>query len=168
MLSKTNDINKLQIIDFEEAYTTDFKDIHQKWFESDFFKKHFFADQYDYELIANPYEFIVAKGGHIFLAKMGDKIVGTVALIKRETAVFELSKLMVLKEYRGLKVSDELIKVAIQYSKTKGIKTLWLESIQILKPAISLFRKHGFTEIPLGLHPQYARADIKMSLNLEP
>lgn len=159
------DHRSAQIIDFEEEFAADFMHIHQKWFESNFFKKHFFADPYDYTIISNPSKHIIAKGGQIFLAKFDEEIVGTVALIKRESDAYELSKMMVLEEYRGLKIGDELLIAAINYCKTQGVKTVWLESIRILKPALSLFRKYGFNEIPLGSNPHYARADVKMVFN---
>lgn len=156
----------IHIIDFEDRYKIDFKKIHQEWFESDFFKARFHADNYDYQVISNPSEHIIVKGGHIFLAKFDEKIVGTTALIPREDKTLELSKIAVLEDYRGLKISDELIKSAIKYSQTQGVKTVWLESIKVLKPALSLFRKYGFEEVPLGPNRYYERADIKMVLHL--
>lgn len=165
MISK--DTNRFSIIDYEEQYALDFKNISLEWFASDFFKSHFKEDPYDYEVISNPSRHIIDKGGHIFFAKkMEGKIIGTVALIARGNNSFELSKLGILQSYRGSKVSNALMTAAIVYSKAQGKKTLWLESIRILKPALAVFKKYGFQEIPLGEDSHYTRADIKMVLKL--
>ncbi len=159
-------MNKPRIIRYEDRYANDFKNISLEWFESDFFKKDFSVEEIDLKVISNPTKYIINKGGQIFLAELDNKIVGTVALISSEEHSFELSKMGVLQKYRGLKISDELMNVAINYTKELGKKKLWLESIRILKPALALFQKFGFKEVSLGLNPHYARADIKMELIL--
>lgn len=158
--------NKIKIIDYQEQHASDFKAISMDWFESDFFKQHFTVEEIDLQVISNPSEYILKKRGHIFFAKLDNRIVGTVALISSEGDSFELSKLGVLKEYRGLKISNILIQAAINYSTEQGKKTIWLESIKILKPALTLFQKYGFKEIPLSPNSHYDRADIKMELKL--
>ena len=46
-----------------------------------------------------------------------------------------------------------------------GADKLFLESNTRLKPAIALYRKLGFKELP-EYHPAYARGDIQMDLDL--
>jgi len=158
--------HKIEIINYEDRFALDFKSISLDWFESNFFKEHFSVEDIDRMVISNPSKYIIEKGGHIFFARLGEKIVGTAALINSEDSSFELSKVGVLQVYRGLKISDDLIKSAIIYSKVQGKKTLWLESIRILKPALAVFKKYGFKEVPLNPESHYARADIKMELIL--
>lgn len=160
--------NTVTIINFEKQYTNDFKSISDDWFESDFFKQHFSVGDYDRKILADPKKHIIDKGGHIFFAKLGDQIVGTVALIPRDHDSFELSKMGVLQKYRGLKISDLLMESALEYSRAQGKKRIWLESIHILTAALALFKKYGFNEIPLGSDSHYSRADLKMELLLTP
>ena len=47
---------------------------------------------------------------------------------------------------------------------SRSQKTL-LESNTLLKPAFSLYRKLGFTELKEN-HPEYERGDIQMELNI--
>lgn len=50
--------------------------------------------------------------------------------------------------------------------KAVGSKQVFIESNTILKPAVSLYRKLGFTELK-ELHPAYERGDIQMELTLD-
>jgi ribosomal protein S18 acetylase RimI-like enzyme len=60
-----------------------------------------------------------------------------------------------------LGIGNKLLSHCIAVAEKKNIKRLILYSNRILLPAIHLYEKFGFTEIPLegGL---YERADIKM------
>ena len=157
----------IQIIDFREEYSKEFTRINQSWFDSDFFKTHFKVEQMDRQVISDPEKYVVSKGGHIFFAKVKEQIVGTAALIASKNNSYELSKVNVLEPYRGRSISDKLIAAAIAYSRSQGKDFLWLESIRILTPAISLFNKYGFKEIPFSSNSHYDRADIKMELILK-
>ena len=159
-------MKELAIIDFREELASEFVKINLEWMTSDFYNKHFAVEEHDRTVLADPIAQIILKGGHILFAEYKNKIVGTLALVARKKNTFELSKLAVMQDYRGMKISDELMKAAIEYSVSQGKKTIWLESIKILKPAIALFKKFGFREIPLNSKPLYAKADIKMSLAL--
>ncbi len=54
----------------------------------------------------------------------------------------------------------------IETAKLLEAKRIWLESNRVLEPALNLYRKLGFTEIPITVTP-YARADIRMELLLD-
>ncbi|MDE6575665.1 MAG: GNAT family N-acetyltransferase [Muribaculaceae bacterium] len=62
-------------------------------------------------------------------------------------------------------LGDALFRSAIAKAKSLGAKKLFLESNTLLKPAIGLYRKFGFTELK-DYHPTYARGDIQMELTL--
>jgi len=78
---------------------------------------------------------------------------------------FEIAKLAVDPEARGNGIGDALFSTAIERARSLGAKKLFLESNTLLKPAIGLYRKFGFTELS-DYHPAYARGDIQMELNL--
>lgn len=155
------DLSEIMIINYDEKFAIDFKKINLEWLKADFY-----VEDYDQKILSNPAKYIISEGGHILFAKYNNEIVGTVALITRENNSFELSKMGVLKSCRGLKIGDQLMNAAIDYSKAQGKKQLWLESNRKLKPALSLYYKFGFKEIPLNPDSPYERADIKMELNL--
>lgn len=152
----------IKILDFEKKYTSYFKNINLEWLED-----YFYVEDYDYKILSEPLKYIIEPGGHIFFASVNDKIVGTAALIPSDDNSFELSKMGVLKNHRGLKVGDQLMQSCIDFSARKGKATLWLESNRKLKPALSLYKKYGFEETPLNSETPYERCDIRMAITLE-
>ena len=79
----------IEIIDFEPKYRDDFKNLNVEWLE-----KYFEVEPYDKEVLSNPEKYILEKGGKIFFAKLEDKIIGTVALMPKNSS-FELTKMAV-------------------------------------------------------------------------
>jgi ribosomal protein S18 acetylase RimI-like enzyme len=54
----------------------------------------------------------------------------------------------------------------IQFAKEQQWKTITLYSNRKLIPAINLYKKVGFVEVPLEKDVHYERANIKMFLDL--
>ena len=98
------------------------------------------------------------------MASVDDEIAGTVALKYVETGVYEFTKMAVDERFRGQKVGLALAEAAIEKARTLGAKKIILYSSTKLVPAISLYRKLGFAEIPVD--GPYKRSDIKMQLTL--
>ncbi|TXD49109.1 GNAT family N-acetyltransferase [Polaribacter sp. IC073] len=155
MKKKTN-----QIISFNNKYAKDFYNLNVEWLE-----KNFYVEPYDEKVLSNPKESIIDHGGFIFFVKHESKIIGTVALINQNT-YFELSKMAISPEYRGLKIGKQLIRYCINFAKEEQWKSITLYSHRKLVPAINLYKKVGFVEVPLEKEVHYERANIKMILNL--
>lgn len=149
----------VSIITFQDQYTKDFANLNYEWL-----KKYFVIEPHDTEMLENPKSYIINKGGEIFLAKIKDAIVGTVALIKIKDDEYELAKMAVTEKYKGYKIGHQLMESIINYAKEKQIKTLILESNRKLKPALHLYKKFGFIEVSTDPNSPYERADIKMVL----
>lgn len=158
---KTEENLKVNIIPFNEKFTTDFTRLNFEWLE-----KYFYIEEYDKKVLTNPQKHILDKGGYIFFALVENKVVGTVALIKRAKGFFELSKMGVTTNYQGLRIGQKLIYRCIDFAATKGIKCLFLDSNKKLTPAITLYNKVGFKEIPVPKDTPYERCDIRMELYL--
>ena len=152
---------KVTIIDFDEKYTNDFTQLNFEWL-----KKYFYIEAYDKKVLLSPQKYILDDGGHILFALINEKVVGTVALIKRENNVFELSKMAVTEEYQGLRIGHKLMYACIDYAERTGAKRLFLDSNTKLTPAITLYNKVGFKEIPVPKDTPYERCNIRMELNL--
>merc|ERR1711974_485890 len=100
--------------------------------------------------LTKPQEYIIGKGGYIFLAQLNKEIIGTVALINRgEKEGFELSKMAVSEEHQGKKIGQQLMDFCINFAKEKGATRIYLDSNTKLPPALNLYRKVGFKEIPV-------------------
>lgn len=151
--------NNVQIIEYQQAYKDDFKRINVEWIET-FFK----VEPHDLEQLEAPDE-IIANGGQIFLAKLGDEIVGTSALIHDGDGIYELAKMGVTPKAQGLGLGKKLCVKTIDEAKARKAKGLYLLSNTALKPAISIYKSIGFVEVPLG-KTFYERTDIKMDYPL--
>ncbi|MFB9080516.1 GNAT family N-acetyltransferase [Flavobacterium procerum] len=148
--------NTIYIIPFSPDLKEHIKTLNIAWLE-----KYFKVEEKDHLTLSNPQEEIIDKGGMIFYAKYNDEILGTASLMKVNDSTFELSKMAVSDKAQGLGIGNKLLEHCINVAKENNIQTLFLYSNTILLPAIHLYRKFGFYEIPLE-KGVYARADIKM------
>ncbi len=78
---------------------------------------------------------------------------------------YELAKLAVNSSIQRKGIGRRLCDAVINKARELGADTVFLESNTRLKPAIALYRKLGFRELP-EYHPAYARGDIQMELSI--
>lgn len=159
--NKSFDKQELNIIEFKEKYAEDFTNLNFEWLE-----KYFYIEDYDREVLTQPQKYIIDKGGIILFALIGKIVVGTVALIKRGEDVFELSKMAVTESYQGKKIGQKLMLACLDFAKKKSCDRLFLDSNRKLTPAINLYMKMGFVEIPVPEDSPYERCNIRMELKL--
>ena len=148
---------------FSESLASDFARLNYEWIE-----EMYAVEDHDREQLEHPEQHIIKKGGQIFFAMIGDDAVGTVALIPEEQDCVELAKMAVTFGFRGYGIGDKLMDAFISYARENGIERIILESNRRQVPAIRLYRKFGFREIPLNPDTQYSRADIRMERLLHP
>jgi ribosomal protein S18 acetylase RimI-like enzyme len=151
-----NPEHQVIIIPFSSDLKEPIKTLNIEWLN-----KYFKIEPKDERVLSNPQEEIIDKGGMIFYAKYKDAIVGTVSLLKMNDTIFELSKMAVTDSVQGLGIGKKLMEHCIKAAEENHIEKIIIYSNRRLVPAISLYRKFGFEEIPVeeGI---YERADIKM------
>ena len=120
-----------------------------------------FGERVIMELVA-----AMIKGGHIYFAKEGNDIAGTFALIAVEKGVYELSKMTVDEAFRGKKIANKMLVFCLEEAKRLNASKIILYSNTILQPAIHLYKKFGFKEVPLE-NSEYKRSDIKMEIIIQ-
>lgn len=152
--------NRVVIVNYEPQHQPLFEKFNRDWIE-----KYFWMEPVDVQVLQQPEEHIVKKGGAILMAKVQNEWAGTVALKYVEPGIYEFTKMAVDEKFRGKKVGRALSDAAIEKAKKLGAKKIILYSNTILEPAISLYRKIGFHEIPVD--GPYKRSNIKMELVLE-
>ncbi|RBW60832.1 hypothetical protein DS884_04450 [Tenacibaculum sp. E3R01] len=150
----------IEIVDFKNEYSTSFYNLNIEWLKS-----FFYVEAFDEEVLSNPEKYIINKRGHIFFAKLGAEIVGTVALMPKD-GTYELTKMAVSPNYRGHKIGQLLMQHCIDFATKNNFKSLILYSNRKLENAIYIYRKYNFIEIPVEEDSPYERSDIKMKLNL--
>jgi GNAT superfamily N-acetyltransferase len=151
---------EINITHYQTKYAPSFYKLNIEWLRT-----YFYVEDFDEAVLSQPEIYIINKGGHIFFAKQGDTILGTVALMPTEDPkVLELTKMAVSPESRGLKVGQQLMQYCIDYAKSIGLDGLMLYSNTILENAIYIYLKYGFVEIPVEENSPYVRSNIKMVL----
>lgn len=153
--------NEVEFFPYAPEHALHFVRLNRAWIE-----KYFSVEDSDEKLFSNPGK-IVDDGGEILFAKLGDKFVGTCALIKKEKAVFELAKMAVDEAYQGLKIGRKLLEHAIQVAQRRGVTAITLETNSKLKTAIKLYEKLGFKPDPDAADSHYSRVDVKMRLDFD-
>ncbi len=154
-------MNEMTFSNYKPQFANDFKQLNLEWIA-----KYFTVEEHDVEQLSNPESYIINKGGEVLFAILDEKVIGTCALIKTSETEFEMAKMAISPNYRGLHIGYKLGEYFKEKAKQMGAKRIWLESNRVLTPAISLYNKLGFKEIPIDYTP-YARADIRMELWIE-
>jgi GNAT superfamily N-acetyltransferase len=125
--------------------------------------KYFTIEPIDDAMLRDPQTHILHKGGYIYIGVIETYPVGGFSLIP-DGNCYELSKMYVPETLQGLGIGDKLVALALQEARTLGAQSVQLLSNTKLSPAIHLYRKHGFVEVPIAEDKQgmYARANIMM------
>ena len=138
------------------TYCGDFIRLNEAWIT-----EYFELEEADLRLAADPFR-IVRDGGHIVSLSQSGAVIGVCALIKASPDRFQLSKFTVAAGHRCKGYGDALLRTALQLATQDGAESVFLYSHTKLRPAISLYRKHGFKTVAVGPHPSYARTNIVM------
>ena len=153
--------NNLNIVEYEPWHQPFFETLNKAWLER------FGLEELDKYVLMNPDDAIIKKGGAILIAMYDDVVAGVVGLRKTGAREFEFTKMTVDEKYRRKGIAESLSKAAFEKARQLGADRVILYSHSVLTPALNLYKKLGFKQIPLE-QGTYARADIKMELRLEP
>lgn len=152
--------DQVMIEPFRPEYRAAFRDLNLEWIRT-----YFKVEPKDVEQTNHP-EACLEAGGHILFAVRNGEAIGTCALYKMSETEFELAKMAVRPDCRGLGVGDKLMEAVERWARVAGAHELMLLSNTILEPAIALYIKHGFEVTKLGPHPDYERSNIEMRKSL--
>jgi putative acetyltransferase len=122
----------------------------------------------DLEILRDPVANIIAPGGHILMATLGDEPVGCCALLKKGDHGYELGKMAVSALHRGAGIGRRILLYVIEYARGLGAQWLYLETSRKLPDAIHLYESVGFTHIPPErvVPSPYARSEVHMEMML--
>lgn len=152
----------VEIVEFQPSLAKAFADLNYEWIAAAYG-----IEEHDREILDNPENYIVKKGGQVFFALSDGEPVGTVAMVKSDESSFELAKMAVSPNSQGRGISNLLMKACIAFAREQGADTIILESNTKQATAISLYRKFGFVETALDPNSHYVRANIRMVLAID-
>ena len=151
---------EIQIVEYTAEHRLRFKEINTQWI-----MRLYVMEEEDVKTVEDPEGYILKGGGKIYIALYKGYPVGTCAYLNIGSNVYEMIKMAVDENYRGLKIGKRIGEESVQKIKELGAKKIILFSNKKNSAAaIQLYYKLGFTEVPLGVS-EFIRADIRMELN---
>jgi putative acetyltransferase len=142
---------------------TAFRTLNEEWIT-----RHFTLETKDLEMLGDPTNSILRKGGYIFMVYADAEPVGCVALIPVGKGAYELSKMAISPHLRGHGLGRRLLQHTIAHARRIGAKSLFLGSSTKLPDAVHLYESVGFRHVlPETLPPMhYTRASVFMEMAL--
>lgn len=105
--------------------------------------------------------------GGILLCKKEGTFIGCAAIRKFDAGVAELKRMFVKTEYHKMGIGQLLLDKAIKLATKANYKTIRLDTLDYMLPAINLYKKNGFYEIEAYYHNPNSTA-IYFELRLNP
>jgi GNAT superfamily N-acetyltransferase len=152
-----------RLVTWRPELRADFERLNREWIE-----RYFAVEEEDRKVFDDPGGTIVEPGGQVFFLVDEQGVQGTCAVIRHDPETFELAKMAVAPAARGRGYGDRLVEAAAAFARGAGATRLMLVSNTRLGPALNLYRKHGFRDVPLDPGNGYTRADIQLELALSP
>lgn len=164
LLNRRRQLQEVEILEYSPDLAGDFRELNLQWLQKDFQ-----VEPEDEKILGNPEGEVLDRGGFILFARHGERIIGTCAIIRRNVDEFELCKLAVHQDSRGIQAGRRLLLAAINRARYGGARRLYLHTCDKLTAANSLYKKTGFVrasrddEVPHS----YSRPSYTMILDLE-
>ena len=150
-----------QFEDHIVAYTPDRRDAWKRLNTDWLVEGGFALEAKDHLTLDDPEGQILSRGGHIFFAERGGLPVGCCGLIAMSDGGYEVTKMTVRPEARGGGLALRLLEACEAAARNAGAHRLYLETSSTLGPALGLYARFGFVNLPPQPTP-YARADVWM------
>lgn len=152
----------LEIVEYDDALAADFRDINLEWI-----KAMFHVEAVDLDILNHPRARIIDTGGTIlFVRAPGRGIVGACALLPSlPVPAFELTKMGVRENARGLKAGEFLLRAVIERARSLGADPLYILTSTRCEAAVHLYLKLGFRhdrEIMARYGAEYERCNVAL------
>jgi len=148
-----------EIIAYEDRHADDFARLNREWLDE--FELY---EEVDGKHLYAPREYILGRGGEIFIAEKNGRVVGTCALVPVSDKVFEVAKLSVSQESRGEGLGRRLTEYAVVRARERGAIRVILFSSSKLGAALKLYESLGFKDKLAPSDQPYETADVYMEL----
>lgn len=151
----------MQVIEYQEKYKKDFVKLNTQWVE-----RYFVMEDADLEVLEHVDD-LLKSGAMIYFAVEEDQVLATCMAMPLDGDVWEICKLAASGQYTGTGAGSAVFRASMNYAKEHGAKKLTLISNSRLKPALHIYKKFGFKEVPLNkAYWGFERADIEFEYNI--
>lgn len=153
----------MRLITYDQQYRQDFIDLNIAWLE-----RFFMVEPVDQEMLDHVDEYIDQGGMVYFALDEYDQVLATCMVIPLENYIWEICKFAAIHQYTGTGAGSAVFKACMDHAITHGAQKISLISCRSLLPAIHIYRKFGFVEVPLNKDYWKAdKADIEMEYRVE-
>ena len=152
-----------RVVPYREEYRAAFDALNREWIE-----QYFTLEPADREILGDPGSRIIEVGGEVFFVMERGEILGTCAMLRHSADDYEIAKMAVAAKARGRGLGDLLMDACIAFAREREAERVIIVSNTVLEPAIRLYRKHGFVQVPLAGDARYKRANIRLEMKLQP
>lgn len=149
------------VVPYRDEFRSAFEQLNREWIET-----YFALEPADCETLGDPRGKILDSGGEVFFVLERGEVKGTCAVLRHTADECEIAKMAVVPTARGRGFGDLLMKACIGFARHVGARRVAIVSNTVLEPAIRLYRKHGFVQVPLARDARYQRANIRLELEL--
>jgi|TARA_B110000444_G_C18641841_1_gene501822 GNAT superfamily N-acetyltransferase len=181
--------NNIVIVGYHPKYADDFAALNYQWIT-----EFFVIEPEDRAALDHPEAYAIDNGGEIFFlldrSSGGETVIGTAALVPKkvpkkalkktwkeapqqavaQTAeaieVYELAKMAVSPNRQGEGLGQLLLQHCIEFARQRRGKQIILTTNDILKPALAVYHKLGFRDLPVNPDERYERGNLAMVLDL--
>ena len=181
--------SNIVIVGYHPKYADDFAALNYQWIT-----QFFVIEPEDRAALDHPEAYAIDNGGEIFFlldrSSGGETVIGTAALVPKrvpkkvpkktwkeapqqavaQTAetieVYELAKMAVSPNRQGEGLGQLLLQHCIEFARQRRGKRMILTTNDILKPALAVYPKLGFRDLPVNPDERYERGNLAMVLDL--
>lgn len=152
----------MRVVPYDEKYRQDFIDMNKAWI-SEMFE----MEDTDYQELGNIEPYIESDGQIFFALDDEGQVMACCMIAPREDGDWELMKLAARGMYTGTGAGTACLQACIDYAKDLNLPKVILVSNRKCVQAVHLYRKLGFTEIPVDKEKfPFDRADIAFEMEL--
>jgi putative acetyltransferase len=112
------------------------------WLNIDLGFQHF-----EEELLQLKTMYVFPTGG-IILSKHKNEFIGSIAIRRIDTGIAELKRMYVKPAFQQMGIGNTLLQDALLLAKEYDYKKIRLDTLSNMIPAINLYKRNGFYEIP--------------------
>lgn len=149
----------MEIVKYESKYKKAFKEMSINWIE-----KFFSIESEDIRTIDN-IELLIDEGAMVFFAVKNGIVLSTCMIRPLEKDVWEIGKLSTNENYLGNGAGSKVFEACINYAREHDAKKIVLFSHTSLQPAIHIYIKFNFREVPVT-NTEYTRCNYQAELLL--
>ncbi len=151
------------VVRYREEFRDAFERLNREWIET-----YFVLEPADSEILGDPRRKILDPGGQVFFVLERGEVHGTCAVLRHSADECEIAKMAVAPAARGRGYGDLLMEASLAFAREIDSRRIVIVSNTLLNPAIRLYQKHGFVQVPLAIDGRYRRANIRLELELSP